>query len=156
MQDIDQDQLPRETISRTKDRNGDLIARYFEVLVDAPFAVRRKKIISKHIEVRDDNMHRQNTSPVVLIGRPVYGFLVLHTPLKALLSSVTYCYHRLLISVKPSLGLHWPIWSYSTKQTFLFYRQNETIYDRPPWETPLYRDSQRSLIHVTLNGRVVC
>lgn len=43
MQDIEQNQLPRETISRAKDCNGDLIARYFEVSVDAPFAVRRKK-----------------------------------------------------------------------------------------------------------------
>lgn len=42
MQDIEQNQLPRE-ISRAKDCNGDLIARYFEVSVDAPFAVRRKK-----------------------------------------------------------------------------------------------------------------
>jgi len=45
MQDIEQDQLPRETISRIKDCNGDLIACYFEVLVDVPFVVRRKKMI---------------------------------------------------------------------------------------------------------------
>lgn len=47
MQNIEQDQLPRETISRAKDYNDNLIARYFEVSVDAPFALDEKKKIKQ-------------------------------------------------------------------------------------------------------------
>lgn len=76
MQDTETGSIYLEkTISRAKDCNGDLIARYFEVSIDASFVVRWKKS-DKASTSRwgNDNMHRQNTSPVVLIGRPVYGF----------------------------------------------------------------------------------
>lgn len=73
-----QDQLPRDTISRAKDCNGGLIVRYFFGDIGCDASVARRPSLNewkvtneegKHIEVRDDiACIGRNTSPVRLMG----------------------------------------------------------------------------------------